>query len=223
MKARKSALDRVAAAGIVPVVELPSLEQALPLLDALLRAGIDVVEMTLRSDVGLAAIELVRSSHPEALVGCGTVRTPEAAARALDAGAEFVVSPSTNTEVIELCRSRGIAVFPGACTPTEIDRALQAGADAIKFFPAEAMGGIPFLKALAGPYRGIPFLPTGGIGPLNLADYLRTPQVLACGGTWMVAPGLVAAGRFSIVEELARQAVAIVDSARGGSSEQADD
>jgi 2-dehydro-3-deoxyphosphogluconate aldolase/(4S)-4-hydroxy-2-oxoglutarate aldolase len=222
MSARTPVTDRIASLGVIPVVELPLREQALPLLEALLRAGVDVVEVTLRSEAGLSAIELLRSKHDEVLVGGGTVRTPEAAARVLDAGADFVVSPSTNTQVIELCHSRGVAVFPGACTPTEIDQALAAGADAIKFFPAEAMGGIPFLKALAGPFRGVSFVPTGGISPENLAKYLRLPQVLACGGSWMVAPTLIAAGRFDEIEELARQAVAIVDTARGGSTGQTD-
>lgn len=222
MNTETHALDRIAALGIVPVVEVSSLDQSRPLLKALLRAGVDVMEVTLRSEVGLAAIELLRASHPEALIGGGTVRTPEAAARVLDAGANFVVSPSTNTEVIELCRSRSVTILPGACTPTEIDLALAAGADAIKFFPAEAMGGTSFLNALAGPFRGISFVPTGGIGPSNLADYLRMSQVLACGGSWMVAPALVSAGRFDEIEELTRQAVQIVDTVRRGSSERAD-
>jgi 2-dehydro-3-deoxyphosphogluconate aldolase/(4S)-4-hydroxy-2-oxoglutarate aldolase len=222
MSAQTPVIDRIASLGIIPVVELRSHKQVLPLLNALLRAGIDIVEVTLRTEAGLAAIELLRSRHDEVVVGGGTVRTPEEAARVLDAGADFVVSPSTNTRVIELCRSRGVAVFPGACTPTEIDQALAAGADAIKFFPAEAMGGIPFLKALAGPFRGVSFLPTGGIGPSNFADYLRLTQVVACGGSWMVAPPLLAAERFDEIEELSRQAVAIASAVRDGSSERTD-
>ena len=209
-----SVLERFAAAGVVPVAEVASPDEALPLMEALLRGGLDIVEMTLRSDAGLAALALLRERYPEALVGAGTVRTPEAAARVLESGAQFVVSPSTNLSVIELCVLGGVAVFPGACTPTEIDQAAAAGASAVKFFPAEAMGGIPLLKALAGPFRDLSFVPTGGVNAGNLAAYLSLPQVLACGGSWMVAPPLVAGKRFDEIEELTRQAVEIVREVR---------
>ncbi len=205
---------RLGAAGVVPVVELASVEQAPPLMEALLRGGLEVIEMTLRSDAGLAALELLREHYPEALVGGGTVRTPEAAERVLESGAQFVVSPSTNVRVIELCRSGGIPVLPGACTPTEIDQAVAAGAALVKFFPAEAMGGIPFLKALAGPFRDVSFVPTGGISATKLAEYLRVPSVCACGGSWMVAPALVHEGRFEEIERLTREAVEIVKEVR---------
>jgi 2-dehydro-3-deoxyphosphogluconate aldolase/(4S)-4-hydroxy-2-oxoglutarate aldolase len=214
MTTRTPPLERIAAAGVTPVVELPSFDQAAPLAEALLRGGLDVVEVTLRSNAGLHAIELLRSAYPELLVGGGTVRTVADAARVLDAGAEFVVSPSTSQAVIELCRSRGITALPGACTPTEIDVAMAAGAEAIKFFPAEAMGGVAFLKALAGPFRDVSFVPTGGIGPGNLADYLRLPSVVACGGSWMVTRALLTSGSFDQVEELARGALAIVADVR---------
>ena len=133
----------------------------------------------------------------------------------LDAGAQFVVSPSTNQAVIELCCVGGITALPGTCTPTDIDTAMACGAEAVKFFPAEAMGGVAFLKALAGPFRDVSFVPTGGIGPGNIADYLRLPSVLACGGSWMVTPALLSSGSFDQVEELARGALAIVAEVRG--------
>lgn len=207
-------MQRLSECGVVPVVEVTSAQEALLLMEALLRGGLDVVEMTLRSQAGLAAIELLRSTYPEAFVGAGTVRTPDAATQVLAIGAQFVVSPSTNPAVIELCRSQGIAAFPGACTPTEIDQAVAAGAPAVKFFPAEAMGGIPFLTALAGPYRDVSFIPTGGINAGNLADYLHARGVIACGGSWMVAPALVAEHRFDEIEKLTRHAVEIVRSVR---------
>ena len=213
-------VDAVAERGIVPVVELQSAGDAKPLVEALLAAGLDVVEITLRTAAGLDGIRVAREAYPNALVGAGTVRTTADAAAVLDAGAAFVVSPGLNPEIVELCRSRGVCVLPGTCTPTEVDAAVRAGADAVKFFPAEAMGGTAFLKALAGPFRDVRFVPTGGINAANLADYLRLPQVIACGGSWMVAPALLREGRYGDVERLTREALAIVRGVRdekGGS------
>jgi len=134
--------------GVVPVVELRDADDAAPLLDALTAAGCGVAEITLRTDAGLEAISALSRSHPDALIGAGTVLSLEAAERVVEAGARFVVSPATNPEVIAFCRSVNVPVFPGAATATEIDSAMRAGADAVKFFPAEAMGGIAVLKAL---------------------------------------------------------------------------
>jgi len=144
--------------------------------------------------------------------------TPEAAELVVEAGARFVVSPATNHDVIAFCRSAGVPVFPGATTPTEVDSAVRAGAEAVKFFPAEAMGGIPVLNALAGPFRDVSFVPTGGINASNLADYLHLPNVLACGGTWMVAPVLLAERSFDRIEALTREAVEIAANARAGAA-----
>jgi 2-dehydro-3-deoxyphosphogluconate aldolase/(4S)-4-hydroxy-2-oxoglutarate aldolase len=144
------------------------------------------------------------------------VRSLDAATSVLEAGAQFVVSPATNPELIAYCRSAGVPVFPGACTPTEVDAAVRAGADAVKFFPAEAMGGIPVLKALAAPFRDVSFVPTGGINESNLAGYLRLPNVLACGGSWVVASGLLAEKGFDRIETLAREAVEIAAGVRAG-------
>ena len=204
--------------GIVPVVELRDADDAAPLLDALTAGGCAIAEITLRTDAGVQAISGLRRSHPNALIGAGTVLTPEAAERVVEAGARFVVSPATNVDVIAFCRSAGVPVFPGATTPTEVDSAVRAGAEAVKFFPAEAMGGIPVLKALAGPFRDVSFVPTGGINASNLADYLHLPNVLACGGTWMVAPALLAERSFDRIEALTREAVEIAANARAGAA-----
>lgn len=209
-------LTAFAEVGVVPVVELTDPGQAAPLLDALTGGGCAIAEITLRTDAGLEAIRTLRRSHPDALIGAGTVLTLDAAAQVVEAGARFVVSPATNPELIAFCRSAGVPVFPGAATPTEVDAAVRAGADAVKFFPAEAMGGIPVLKALAGPFREVSFVPTGGINESNLADYLRVPNVLACGGTWLVAPTLLAEERFDRIEALTREAVEIAARARAG-------
>jgi 2-dehydro-3-deoxyphosphogluconate aldolase / (4S)-4-hydroxy-2-oxoglutarate aldolase len=204
--------------GVVPVVELRDPDQAAALIDALTAGGCPIAEITLRSDAGLEAIGALRRSHPDALIGAGTVLTLDAAAQVVEAGARFVVSPATNPELIAFCRSAGVPVFPGAATPTEVDSAVRAGADAVKFFPAEAMGGIAVLKALAGPFRGISFVPTGGINESNLADYLTLPNVLACGGTWLVAPALLAEERFDRIEALTREAVEIAARVRAGAA-----
>jgi 2-dehydro-3-deoxyphosphogluconate aldolase/(4S)-4-hydroxy-2-oxoglutarate aldolase len=201
---------RIAEAGVVPVVELRSVDEALPLLRALGAGGLPVAEITMRTEAGVRGIAALRAAYPEALVGAGTVRSLADARRVIDVGAQFVVSPATNPELIALCSTHGVPAFPGACTPTEVDAAVRAGAEIVKFFPAEAMGGTSFLRALTGPFRDVRFVPTGGIDATNLADYLLLPQVIACGGSWLVAPPLLAERRFERVEELAREAVAIV-------------
>lgn len=207
-------IDRVRTLGILPVVELKVLEDAVPLLDALIAGGLPAAEVTLRTTVGLDALRLLRRERPDALVGAGTVRTLADAERVLEAGAEFVVSPSTYPELVELCVGASAAVFPGACTPSEVDAAVRAGAPLVKFFPAEPMGGVAFLKALAGPFRDVQFIPTGGVNASNLASYLELSQVAACGGSWMVAPKLLRERAFDRVEDLAREAVGIVAQVR---------
>jgi 2-dehydro-3-deoxyphosphogluconate aldolase/(4S)-4-hydroxy-2-oxoglutarate aldolase len=199
---------------VLPVVELDAAEDAEPLVDALTAAGLPAAEITLRTAAGLEALRALRLNRPDAFVGAGTVRTLAEAERVIEAGAQFVVSPSTYPELIELCVRAGVPVFPGACTPTEVDAAVRAGAALVKFFPAEPMGGAAFLKALTGPFREVQFVPTGGINASNLATYLALPQVAACGGSWMVAPTLLRQRDFGRIEELTREALAVVAEAR---------
>jgi len=208
----------LAETGVVPVVELGAVEQAPPLLEALLAGGCPVAEITLRTPAGLEAIRLLRGAYPEAVVGAGTVRSLADARAVIDAGAQFVASPGTNPDLVAVCRQAGVAVLPGACTPTEVDAAVRAGADAVKFFPAVAMGGIPVLKALAGPFRDVAFVPTGGIDAGNLAAYLAVPNVVACGGSWLVAPELLARREFDRIETLTREAVEIVGATRAAAA-----
>jgi len=200
--------------GIVPVVELRTAGDAGPLLEALSAAGLPLAEITLRTAAALEAITATRATHPNALVGAGTVRSIDDARRVIEAGAQFVVSPATNPDVVAYCTSRAVLMMPGACTPTEVDAAVRAGAAVVKFFPAEAIGGLPFLKALSAPFNDVRFVPTGGVNASNLADYLRVPQVIACGGSWMVNPLLLEQRRFGEVEALAREAVEIVADVR---------
>lgn len=196
-------VDRIEALGVIPVVELGDAAQALPLAEALSGAGLPCVEVTLRTEAGLEGIRRIAGSAPEVLLGAGTVLTPAQAAAAVDAGARFVVSPGLAADVVEAARARGALALPGVLTPTEVTAALSLGLDLLKLFPAEAAGGVAYLQALAGPFRGVRFVPTGGITPASLGRYLELPGVAACGGSWVAPRGLLEAGDW---EEIARRA-----------------
>ncbi|MCI0387882.1 MAG: bifunctional 4-hydroxy-2-oxoglutarate aldolase/2-dehydro-3-deoxy-phosphogluconate aldolase [Acidobacteria bacterium] len=208
-------VERAREIGIVPVVSIPKLEHALPLAEALLEGGLPCAEITFRTAAAAEAIAQIRSRFPEIFLGAGTVLTTEQAETAINAGAEFIVSPGTNLTVVDHCLSKGVTIFPGVCTPTEIEMALSKGVDVLKFFPAEPMGGVKFLQAICAPYRNIRFIPTGGIDTKNIGQYLALPQVVACGGSWMVKPELFEAGDFAKVKQLAGEAVALVRELRG--------
>jgi Entner-Doudoroff aldolase len=186
--------------GLVPVVEIPDAALALPLGRALLEAGLPCAEITFRTTAAAAAIRILRDELPELLVGAGTVLDIEQADAAIAA--------------VRHAMSRGALFVPGICTPSEIEAARGIGCDVLKFFPAEAAGGVDFLKAVAGPYRDVRFVPTGGIGPANLASYLALAQVVACGGSWMVPKKLIAGGEFAAIGRLAAEAVALARVAR---------
>lgn len=208
--------ERVRRLGILPVVEIENLNQADDLFAALAKGGIDAAEITLRTSNAAAALEQLITRNPDALLGAGTVRTLDDARRVVDIGASFVVSPGTDEEIIRYCLKHDVFVLPGVCTPTEVLRAVHAGAQVLKFFPAEAAGGVGFLKSLSGPFGDVSFVPTGGISEVNLESYLRLPQVAACGGSWMVRPELLAAGEFDEITELTRRAREIVKEVRDG-------
>jgi 2-dehydro-3-deoxyphosphogluconate aldolase/(4S)-4-hydroxy-2-oxoglutarate aldolase len=209
-----SVLGRIRELGLVPVVEVEWAEDAQRLLDVLTSAGLPIMEITLRTPTAIDILTLLRETHPEALLGAGTVRTIVDAQRAIEAGARFIVSPSTNRGLIQVCVDAQVPTIPGVCTPTEVDEAIGAGASLVKFFPAEPMGGVPFLRALAAPFRDVDFLPTGGIDPSNLAAYLELPNVAACGGSWFVSQHLIRERAFERVELLVREAIAIVREVR---------
>lgn len=208
-------VKKISALGILPVVELPDTAVAEPLFEALLAGGLPAVEITLRTLAALGGIERLSRAYPEAVVGAGTVRSARDAARVIELGAQFVVSPGTDVDVVHFCSENHVLVMPGVCTPTEVQMGLKAGANLLKFFPAEVSGGVGFLKALAGPFPEVRFVPTGGINGANLASYLALPQVAACGGSWMVAPQLLAARHFAEVTRLTTEAVAVVAEVRG--------
>ncbi|MEH0973721.1 bifunctional 4-hydroxy-2-oxoglutarate aldolase/2-dehydro-3-deoxy-phosphogluconate aldolase [Micromonospora sp. CPCC 205546] len=207
---RDAVVGAVGAARILPVVVLDDARDGAPLADALVRGGLRCAEVTFRTDAAAEAIR-VMSERPDLLVGAGTVLTPAQADRAVEAGARFVVTPGFSPAVVRCCQELGVPVFPGVATGTEIQMALDAGLDTVKFFPAEQLGGVGMIKALAAPYRSVRFIPTGGVNTGNLADYLALPAVLAVGGTWMVAPDLLADGRW---DEVTARTAAAVEAAR---------
>lgn len=209
-------IERVASLRIVPVIVIDDPGAAVPLARALGDGGLPCAEVTLRTPGALESLRRMAGELPEMLVGAGTVLSPAQAADARAAGAQFVVAPGFNLAVVEYCQSVDLPVFPGVCTPTEIEMALGAGLSVLKFFPAEPMGGLAFLKAIAAPYVGVSFMPTGGIGPSNLASYLAFPRVVACGGSWMAPNDWIAARQFDRVRETTQAAMAIVSAAPGG-------
>jgi 2-dehydro-3-deoxyphosphogluconate aldolase/(4S)-4-hydroxy-2-oxoglutarate aldolase len=201
---------RLRAAGVVPVVELPEAEDAVPLADALVAGGLSCVEITFRTPAAREGLAAIRAAHPEILLGAGTVLEEEQLDAALAAGADFAVAPGLSEEIVGAAAGRGLPMLPGTCTPTDIEHARRLGLRLVKFFPAEPVGGAPYLRALCGPYRDISFVPTGSVTTATLADYLALPQVVACGGSWMVKPDFLRNGEWDRITELAAEAVAIV-------------
>ena len=208
-------LDTLGRMGVVPVVKIDRVEDAVGLGSALLAGGLPCAEITFRTEAAEEAIRRIASNLPEVILGAGTVRSVEQADRAVSAGAKFIVSPGFNEKVVDWCLDNEITVTPGVATPTEIEMATDKGLDILKFFPAEAMGGIKTLKAISAPYVGIKFIPTGGISRDNLADYLSLPSVHCCGGSWLVKADLITGGKFDEITKLAKDAVSLVRNVRG--------
>jgi 2-dehydro-3-deoxyphosphogluconate aldolase / (4S)-4-hydroxy-2-oxoglutarate aldolase len=196
---------RLGRARVIPVASLDDGDQAEATARALQRGGVHCIEVTFRTAAAADAIRRARTVDGM-LVGAGTVLSPEQAAEAAAAGADFAVAPGTNAAVVEACRRLGLPFFPGVATPSEIETARALGRTTLKLFPAAQVGGTGFLRAVSATYPDVRFLPTGGIGPDDAADYLALPSVLAVGGSWLVRPELLRAGRFDEVERLARDA-----------------
>lgn len=201
-------------AGVVPVVVVSSGEEALRLADALADGGLTSMEVTFRSAAAAEGIRTVADQRPGFVVGAGTLLTPGDVERAVEAGARFGVSPATDEEVLAHAASQGLDMVPGAATASEIARARGLGAEVVKLFPAEVVGGVGLIDALAGPYPGLQLMPTGGIRAADLPRYLERPQVLACGGTWIAPRDLLAAGDFAEITRRAAEAAALVRSHR---------
>ena len=209
-------LNRLGTMSVVPVVAIEDAADAPKLGRALMAGGLPCAEITFRTAAAEEAIRAMTAETPEVLVGAGTVLTVEQAETAVSAGAKFIVTPGFDAAVVDYCIENSVPITPGVMTPTEINMALNKGLRLLKFFPAEAAGGVKTLKAIGGPYSGVTFIPTGGISPANLADYLALPMVHACGGSWLVKKQLISGGEFGKIEKLAAEAVTLVQQLRGG-------
>lgn len=206
-------LSQLAAATLVPVVVLHDAADADGLAGALVAGGLPVAEVTFRTPAAADSIRAM-ADRGDILVGAGTVLTPAQVDTAVAAGAQYVVSPGTSRAVVERCQEHGIAVLPGAVTATEIQAALELGLTTVKFFPAGTSGGAPAIAALSAPFGGVRFVPTGGVGPANLGDYLALPSVVAVGGSWMVPAATVAAHELARITDLTTTAVELARSLR---------
>lgn len=196
--------------GVVPVVVLNDVKDAAPLAKALVEGGLPCAEVTFRTEAAEESIRVMTTEYPEMFVGAGTVLTIDQVDRAVAAGAKFIVSPGFDPEIVDYCIEKEIPVYPGCITPSEVAQAVKRGLKVVKFFPAEQFGGVATIKALAAPYTGIKFMPTGGVSAKNLESYLTCDKIVACGGSWMVKGDLVKAGKFDEITELVKEAVQLV-------------
>ena len=200
--------------GLVPVVVLNDAKDAKPLAKALCNGGLPCAEVTFRTDAAEESIRQMTQDFPQMLVGAGTVLTVEQVNRAVNAGAKFIVSPGFDPAIVDYCLNREIPVFPGCVTPSEVAQAVKRGLRVVKFFPAKQYGGVATIKALAAPYVGLRFMPTGGVSASNLKEYLECPSIVACGGSWMVKGDLIQAGAFDEITKLTREAVELAKEIR---------
>ncbi|PSW00638.1 bifunctional 4-hydroxy-2-oxoglutarate aldolase/2-dehydro-3-deoxy-phosphogluconate aldolase [Photobacterium lipolyticum] len=203
--------EQLAVIKIIPVIAIDHAEDIIPLGKALADNGLPAAEITFRSDAAAEAIRLLREAQPEMLIGAGTVLNREQAIAAKDAGATFIVSPGFNPNTVKACQEIGIDIIPGVNNPSTVEAALEMGLTTLKFFPAEASGGINMLKSLLAPYTQVQFMPTGGVNSQNVKDYLAIDRVFACGGTWMVDKKLINEGRWDEIGRLAREAADLVN------------
>ncbi|WP_044293143.1 bifunctional 4-hydroxy-2-oxoglutarate aldolase/2-dehydro-3-deoxy-phosphogluconate aldolase [Robinsoniella peoriensis] len=200
-------LKEISRMGIVPVIALDDAKDAKPLAQALCEGGLPCAEVTFRTAAAEESIRIMAQEFPEMLVGAGTVLTTEQVDRAVAAGAKFIVSPGLNPKVVKYCVDKNIPITPGTSSPTDIEQAIELGLEVVKFFPAEASGGLAKIKAMAAPYVNMKFMPTGGINAKNLIDYLNFPKIIACGGSWMVSKDMITAGEFDKIREMTKEAV----------------
>lgn len=200
-------LNQIGAYGVVPVVKIDNVEDALPLGKALIDGGLPLAEITFRTAAAEEAIRVMAKAYPEMLIGAGTVLTTEQVDKAVAAGAKFIVSPGLNPKIVSYCVSKNIPITPGCSNPSDIEAAIELGLDVVKFFPAEACGGLNAIKAMSAPYGGIKFMPTGGISEKNINEYLAFNKILACGGSWMVKDALIKEGKFDEITAMTKAAV----------------
>ena len=200
--------------GVVPVVVLDDVKDALPLAKALTEGGLPCAEVTFRTEAAEESIKEMAEAYPDMVVGAGTVLTIEQADAAVKAGAKFIVSPGFDPEIVDYCLEKEIPIFPGCVTPSEVAQAVKRGLKVVKFFPAEPAGGVAMIKAMAAPYHQLRFMPTGGIGTQNLKDYLEFDKIICCGGSWMVKADLIKNGEFEKICKLTKEAKELAKSIR---------
>ena len=205
-------VETLGRAGVIPVIVIEKEEQAVPLAQALVKGGLPVLEVTFRTSAAAGAIAAIRKAVPDAIVGAGTILTVEQLKAAKAAGAAFGVAPGFDPLIVAAAKAEGLPFCPGIATASELSQALTAGCRMVKFFPAEAAGGVKMIKNLLGAFRftGVKFMPTGGIKLANLAEYLSVPEIVCCGGTWIVPKDALAAGDWVAIEKLAAEASALV-------------
>ena len=200
--------------GVVPVVVLDDVKDALPLAKALTEGGLPCAEVTFRTEAAEESIKAMAEAYPDMVVGAGTVLTIEQVDAAVKAGAKFIVSPGFDPEIVDYCLEKEIPIFPGCVTPSEVAQAVKRGLKVVKFFPAEPAGGVAMIKAMAAPYHQLRFMPTGGIGTQNLKDYLGFDKIICCGGSWMVKADLIRNGEFEKICKLTKEAKELAKSIR---------
>ena len=196
--------------GLIPVIKIENAEDAVPLAKALIDGGLPAAEITFRTKCAAEAIKNITDAYPEMLVGAGTVLTTEQVDAAIAAGSKFIVSPGLNPKTVSYCLSKGVPMLPGCANPSDVEAALELGLTTVKFFPAEAVGGLKMLKAMAAPYGQLTFMPTGGINENNLLDYLKFNKIVACGGSFMVNEELIKAKDWAAITALTKNAVKIM-------------
>ncbi|MDE7478645.1 MAG: bifunctional 4-hydroxy-2-oxoglutarate aldolase/2-dehydro-3-deoxy-phosphogluconate aldolase [Lachnospiraceae bacterium] len=203
-------LEKISKIGIVPVVVLDDAKDAKPLAEALIKGGLPCAEITFRTAAAEESIKIMTRAFPEMLVGAGTVLTTEQVDRAVNAGAKFIVSPGFNREIVKYCIEKDVVVTPGTANPSDVEQAIELELEVVKFFPAEAAGGLNMIQSMAAPYTQMKFMPTGGISEKNICEYLAFDKIIACGGSWMVKKELVAAGKYDEIQRLTEEAVRIM-------------
>ncbi len=208
-------IQKLSEFGVVPVVVLKKAEDAAPLAEALMEGGLKCAEVTFRTEAAAECIRIMTEKYPEMLVGAGTVLSVKQVEEAVSAGAKFIVSPGFDAEVVDYCIEKKIPVLPGVATPSEALQGIKRGLSVLKFFPAEQAGGLSMIKAMAAPYTGLRFMPTGGINADNLPEYLKYDKIACCGGSFMVKASLVESGDFEKIREMTAQAVKLVKEIRG--------
>ncbi len=201
-------LKEIESYGIIPVIVIEDAENAIPLAEALIEGGLPVAEVTFRTSSAAQSIKLIAKEFPQMLVGAGTALSVEQVKKAVDSGAKYIISPGINPKVVEYCVTNEITITPGIATPSEIEMALDFNLEVVKYFPAEALGGINYLKAISAPYGNLKYIPTGGVDEKNLLSYLKFSKVVACGGSWMVKSDLITSKNFNEIKNLTAAALA---------------